>query len=525
MRYRGVSPDHFTFPFVLKVCSHFQIGREVHSLVVKLGLDSDIFVENSLVNMYGSCGEVDIALKVFEEMDERDLVSWSSIIACLVDHGFNDEALGLFREMQLFTSIRPDEVTMVSVITAVSSLGSVELGRWAHFFIYRNGLDVTVSLGTSLINMYSRCGSIDEAVLVFYGMPKRNVITWTALINGLAVHGRSRESLRLFYEMGKSGLRPDYTTLTGVLVACSHGGLVEEGWSIFVSIRNKYGIDPGIEHYGCMVDLLGRAGLLSEAYEFIETMPIRKNPIVWRTLLGACVNHRNIELARRVKERLSLLDPHHDGDYVLLSNVYGGINRWDEKAKVRSSMRERRIEKRPGCSLVEVNSVIHEFVSGDNSHPQYEAVKELLGSILERLRLAGYSPDTSNVLFDIEEEEKEKNLSYHSEKLAVAYFLLWIKTSSIREKRYDTRKVACRAVFEMPREEAETKEERHCELRRTLTLLFGNPCYTTHDKEAVETADKDFLRNINWVSYHVESYVATLPVQLCGVWCHAELST
>ncbi|PIA26102.1 hypothetical protein AQUCO_04300005v1 [Aquilegia coerulea] len=424
MRKEGVSPDNFTFPFVLKASASIQSGRELHSLVLKLGFHSDIFVQNSLIHMYGSCELVDNSIKVFSEMDEKDLVSWSSAIACLVDNGFNNEALELFREMQLYTSIRPDEVTMVSVISAVSSLGCLELGKWVHLFIYRNELRLTISVGTALINMYSRCGSIDEAIRVFDEMPRRNIITWTALINGLAVHGRSREALNVFYGMRESGLRPDYTTFIGVLVACSHGGLVEEGWNVFRSIKNEYGMEPGLEHYGSMVDLLGRAGLLGQAYEFIAKMPIGANSVVWRTLLGACVNHGNLDLAKQVKEKLSMIDPYHDGDYVLLSNVYGGVNRWNDKAEVRSSMRNQRIEKKPGCSLIEVNWVIHEFVSGDNSHPEYETVRNKLSSVIQTLRQAGYAPDTNIVLFDVDEEEKEKNLSYHSEKLAVAFSLL-----------------------------------------------------------------------------------------------------
>ncbi|KAF5204993.1 Pentatricopeptide repeat-containing protein, partial [Thalictrum thalictroides] len=365
MRKEGVSLDNFTFPFVLKASSLIQRGTELHSLVVKLGFHSDIFVQNSLIHIYGSCGLVDNSMKVFNEMDEKDLVSWSSAIGCLVDNGFNNEALELFREMQLSMRIRPDEVTMVSVISAVSSLGCLEL-----------------------------------------------------------VHGRSREALNVFNEMRKSGLWPDYTTFIGVLVACSHGGLVEEGWNVFRSIKNEYGMEPGLEHYGSMVDLLGRAGLLGQAYEFIEKMPICANSVVWRTLLGACVNHGNLELAKQVKEKLSIIDPYHDGDYVLLSNVYGGVQRWGDKAKVRSSMRKQSIEKKPGCSLIEINWVIHEFVSGDNSHPKYETVRNVLSSIIQRLSQAGYAPDTNSVLFDVDEEEKEKNLSFHSEKMAVAFSLL-----------------------------------------------------------------------------------------------------
>ncbi|KAF8400093.1 hypothetical protein HHK36_015968 [Tetracentron sinense] len=424
MRRSGVSPDHFTFPSLLNACARLQRSHELQSLIVKLGFDSDLYVQNALIHSYGCCGSVELAVKMFQEMPHRDLISWSSMITCFANNGCLDEALAVFREMQLTGGIRPDGVTMVTVVSAVSNLGALELGRWVHLFIHRNDLELTVSMGTALIDMYSRCGSIQEAIRVFDEMPSRNVFTWTALIDGLAVHGRSREALGIFYDMKNSGLRPDFNTFTGVLVACSHGGLLEDGWQVFESMRNEYGMEPKLKHYGCMVDLLGRAGLLSEAYEFIERMPIRPNSVVWRTLLGACVNYSNLDLAVRVKERISKLDPYHDGDYVLLSNVYGGAGRWVEKAGVRYSMRESMIGKKPGSSLIEVDQVVHKFVAGDDLHPQSEQIREVLGSIIASVRVSGYAPHTSNVLFDINEEEKEQSLNYHSEKLAVAFAIL-----------------------------------------------------------------------------------------------------
>ncbi|CAL8148274.1 unnamed protein product [Prunus armeniaca] len=429
MRRHGVPPDNFTFPFLLKACARLQLGQDLHALILKLGFDSDIYVQNALLSFYGGCGSVEPALNMFHEMRERDLVSWSSMIACFANNGFAYEALSLFQQMQLAENVMPDEVTMLSVISPVSMLGEIELGEWVHQFIHRNGLELTVSLGTALIDMFSRCGSIDKSIRVFDEMPLRNVRTWTALISGLAVHGRSREALRVFYEMKESGLQPDHIAITGVLVASSHGGLVDDGWRVFKSIEDEYGLKPTLEHYGCMVDLLGRAGLLHEAYEFVEKMPVRPNPVVWRTLLGACVNHNHLALAERVKERVQELDPYHDGDYVLLSNAYGGAGRWVEKEKVRTSMRAKRINKNPGYSLISVDHAIHEFVSGANSHPQFEDIIEFLESIIESIRDTGYTPHTSNVLHDIEEEEKEQCLGYHSEKLAVAFALLSVKDS------------------------------------------------------------------------------------------------
>eukprot|EP00257_Ricinus_communis_P015797 XP_015573782.1 pentatricopeptide repeat-containing protein At4g21065-like [Ricinus communis] len=427
MRRAGVSPDHFTFPFVLKACSRLQTcSQNLYSLIIKLGLDSNIYIQNSLINFYGSCGLVTVALKVFDEMIDRDLVSWSSVISCFNNNGLPQEALGLFQQMQINGNVNPDEVTMVSVVSAVSSLGDLELGKWVDGYISRNNnLKITVQLGTALVNMYSRIGSVDDCVRVFNEMAERNVLTWTALINGLAVHGRSKEALRMFDEMRKEiNLRPDHITFNGVLVACSHGGLVADGWRVFKSIKHEYGIEPTLEHYGCMVDLLGRAGKVQEAFEFVKSMPYKPNAVIWRTLLGACVNHNNIALAEKVKEKINHLDPCHDGDYVLLSNAYGEVGRYAEKAEVRTSMQEKRISKKPGYSVLTMDQETLEFVSGDSSHPESEEIRKILVCVIDSLRDEGYTPYTSNAFHDIEEEEKEHSLSYHSEKLAVAFSLL-----------------------------------------------------------------------------------------------------
>lgn len=394
---------------------------------MKLGFHSDIYVMNGLINFYGSLGYVEFARQIFDEMTVNDLVSWSSMISCLNNNGFCYEALGLFKQMQIAGNFKADEVTMVSVISAVSSLGALELGRWIESFVRRNGLKLTVQLGTALIDMYSRCGSVDDFIRVFEEMPDRNVLTWTALINGLAVHGRGREALRMFNEMKESGLQPDDIIIRAVLVACSHGGLVADGRQVFDSIKNEYNVEPTLEHYGCMVDLLGRSGLLNEAFEFVQKMPIRPNIVVWRTLLGASVNHKNVDLAEKVREKIYELDASHDGDYVLLSNAYGGVGKWVEKAEVRTSMREKRISKKPGCSFLNVDGVIHEFVSGDNSLPESDEIKDFLVSIIGSLRVEGYLPCTTSVLHDIEEEEKEHSLGYHSEKLAIAFALVNFK--------------------------------------------------------------------------------------------------
>ncbi|AES72968.1 putative tetratricopeptide-like helical domain, DYW domain-containing protein [Medicago truncatula] len=424
MHRNSVPFDHFTFPLILKHHHHHLL----HSLIFKLGFDTNIFVQNALINAYGSRGSLDVAVKLFDEMRRRDIVSWSTLISCLVKNNLPAEALSVFQQMQMgHRDIRNwlDRAIMLSVISAVSSLGVIELGIWVHSFIVRMGIVMTVPLGTALINMYSRCGLIDRSVKVFDEMPERNVVTWTALINGLAVHGRSREALKVFYEMKESGLKPDGALFIGVLVACSHGGLVEDGWRVFESMRDEFGIKPMLEHYGCMVDLLGRAGLILEAFDFVEEMPLKPNSVIWRTLLGACVNHNHLGLAEKARERIIELDPYHDGDYVLLSNAYGRVGNWGGKAGLRNSMKQNRIVKEPGLSFVHIDQVVHEFVSGDHVHPQWEEITKFLASIIDTVKLGGYTPNTSSVLHDIQDEEKEHCLGYHSEKLAVAFVLLY----------------------------------------------------------------------------------------------------
>nr|KYP69508.1 Pentatricopeptide repeat-containing protein At4g21065 family [Cajanus cajan] len=424
MHRTGVPFDHFTFPLILK--TQTLNPHQIHSLILKLGFHSNIYVQNALINSYGSSRSLRVSLQLFDEMPHRDLVSWSSLISSFAKNGFPTEALTLFQQMQLRESaILPDGVIMLSVISAVSCLGSLELAIWVHAFITKINLNLTVPLGSALIDMYSRCGDIDRSVKVFHEMPHRNVVTWTALINGLAVHGRGEEALEAFYKMMESGLKPDRVAFKGALVACSHGGLVEEGRQVFDSMSSVYRVEPELEHYGCVVDLLGRAGMVLEAFEFVEGMRVRPNSVIWRTLLGACVNHNHLELAERAKEMINELDPRHDGDYVLLSNAYGGVGKWVEKEGVRNSMRENRIVKEPGISLVHVDQVVHEFVSGDNSHPQWEEITRFLGSVIDTVKLGGYTPNTSNVLHDIQEEEKQHCLGYHSEKLAVAFILLY----------------------------------------------------------------------------------------------------
>lgn len=421
-----VEPDTHTYPFLLKAVSksaNVKEGEVIHAVTIKNGFESLIFVQNTLLHMYAACGETESAHQVFELMTERDLVAWNTVINGFALNGRPNEALTLFREMSL-EGVKPDGFTMVSLLSVCAELGALELGRRVHVHMLKVGLQENLHACNALLDLYAKCGSIREAQKLFNEMKEKNLVSWTSLIVGLAVNGFGEEALELFKELERQGLVPTEITFVGVLYACSHCGLVDEGFSYFKRMEEEYGIVPRIEHYGCMVDLLARAGLVKLAYEYIQDMPLQPNAVIWRTLLGSCTIHGHLDLAKIARSHLLQLEPKHSGDYVLLSNLYASERRWSDVQMVRRSMLKDGVRKTPGFSLVELGNRVYEFTMGDRSHPQSQDVYKLLEKITELLKLEGYVPHTANVLADIEEEEKEQALSYHSEKIAIAFMLL-----------------------------------------------------------------------------------------------------
>nr|XP_004296321.2 PREDICTED: pentatricopeptide repeat-containing protein At4g21065-like [Fragaria vesca subsp. vesca] len=456
----NVVPDSFTLSFVLKACtrlSDFRTGRVLHCYVEKLGFRSNLFLMNMILNLYALCGEVRDARKMFDKMPQRDVVTWNTMMTVLVKRGDVEEAYDLFlrmpeRNVRSWTlmisgfvqrgkpkeavrvflemeeaGVRANEVTVVAVLAACADLGDLDLGRRVHEYSSRSGFGRNVWICNTLIEMYVKCGCLEDARRVFDAMKDRTVVSWSAMISGLAMHGQAEEALRLFSNMVEIGMDPNHVTFVGLLHACSHMGFVDKGREFFERMTADYGIVPRIEHYGCMVDLLSRAGLLQEAYEFIMNMPIKPNGVVWGALLGGCKVHRNIELAEVATKHLAELDPLNDGYYIVLSNIYAEAQRWEEVASVRKLMRDRGVKKTPGWSSITVDGVVHEFVAGDEAHPHAEEINQMWEKLLERMRMKGYVPNTSVVLLDMEEEQKEKFLSRHSEKLALVFGLIKTK--------------------------------------------------------------------------------------------------
>ncbi|KAL6009087.1 hypothetical protein ACLOJK_022314 [Asimina triloba] len=355
----SVVADNFTLSFLLKICGQLKalgLGKQLHCSTIRHGLNSHVYVRNTLIHMYGQLCDLETARRMFAEIPKPDLVAWNTIIDSCVNCGQCQEALSLFSRMRL-SGFEPDDATLVIILSACSELGDLDWGTWVHSLISGTRLEGITSICNSLIDMYAKCGAIDRARRVFDVMKDKNVVSWNAMILGLAMHGHAEEVLQVFSWMQKWEMGvPNDVTFLGVLCACSHRGMVNEGRRYFDSMRKDYGIMPTIKHYGCMVDLLGRAGHVDEAYKLIRSMPMECNAIVLRALLGACRVHGNLELGERVRRRILELEPDHSGDYVLLANMYASAGRWNEVSRVRESMRSRGVEKpEPGSSSVDVH--------------------------------------------------------------------------------------------------------------------------------------------------------------------------
>eukprot|EP01018_Ginkgo_biloba_P008711 Gb_07638 [translate_table: standard] len=402
----SVKPNSVTMVSILPACARLaslQQGQEIHAYSIRNGFESDDVVGSALIDMYAKCGSIDVARLVFDRMFCTDVVLWNAMISGYAQSGHCNEALKLFHQIQQ-TGVKPDSVTLTSILPACARLANLQQGKEIHDYIVRNEFESDVSVGNVLIDMYAKCGIIEIGRRVFDKMSDKDVISWNSMIAGYGMHGHGVDALRLFYQMQKEGMTPDYITFIALLSTCSHVGLVDKGWQYFDSMSRDYQIVPRMEHYACMVDLLGRAGHLDEAWDFIKKMPSKPSADVWGSLLGACRVYCNIELAECVAARLFELKPDNAGYYVLLSNIYAAAGRWVDVTNVRTLMKERGLKKKPGCSWIEVGNRVHSFVVGDRSHPQSEKIYAALESLARQMKEAGYVPDTSFVLHDAEDD-------------------------------------------------------------------------------------------------------------------------
>ncbi|CAI0449077.1 unnamed protein product [Linum tenue] len=516
MQLLWVSPDSFTFTCVLKACSalpSLEMGRRVQCQILRRGFDSDVFVQNGLVTFYAKCGEIELANKVFWRLSERTIVTWTSMISGYVQNGQPLEALRVYGQMRK-TNMKPEWITFVSVLKACTDLegleggesihgcaikmgfelepdlvvaftafyakcglvetpnlvlwnamisgysknglaqeaielfrrmvkknvildsisvtstisacgqvGSIDLAKWMDEYIASSEFKDAVVVNTALIDMYAKCGSINLSRDVFNRTKDKDVVMWSAMIAAYAVHGEGQEAIDLFKAMRKAGVPPNDVTFVSLLSACKHSGLVEDGWKLF-HCMSEYSIQPRHQHYACVVDLLGRAGYLDRAYEFIRNMPMEPGLSIWGALLTACKIHQHVPLGELAAERLFSLDPYSTGHHVQLSNIYASARMWDRVSKLRVLMKEKGLSKDLGYSSIEINGKLQVFQVGDKSHPRFKEIFEELESLERRLKEAGFSIDAESVLHDLDHEETEETLCNHSERIAIAYGLI-----------------------------------------------------------------------------------------------------
>lgn len=400
----------------------FEHGKSIHACVIKMGLELESDLLISLTALYAKCGQVAVARWFFDRMDIPNLILWNAMISGYAKNGFAEEAMDLFREM-ISKNIRPDSITVTSSIAACAQMGSLELARWMDDYIGRSEFKNDVFVNTALIDMYAKCGSVGMARFIFDKILDKDVVVWSAMIVGYGLHGQGREAINLFHEMRQAGVCPNDVTFVGLLTACKNSGLVEEGWEHFHHMRD-YSIEPRHQHYACVVDLLGRAGFLDQACNFIKNMPIEPGVSVWGALLSACKTHRYVTLGEFAAEQLFSLDPYNTGHYVQLSNLYASARMWDCVANVRVLMREKGLNKDLGHSVIEINGKLQAVKAGDKSHLKSKEIFEELENLERRLKDAGFVPYKESVLHDLDDEEIEETLCNHSERLAIAYGLI-----------------------------------------------------------------------------------------------------
>lgn len=469
MLQNSITPNKFSFPPVTRACSHhnaIEEGKQVHAHILKFGHSSDSFSQNNLIHMYVSfnnlqdarkvfdkmphpdpiswttlitgysqLGHINEARKLFNKMPERNPVSWNAMISAYVQSNRFHEALLLFTEMQS-NHIKLDKFVAASMLSACTGLGALKQGEWIHDYITKNGIEIDPKLATTIIDMYCKCGSLEKALKTFNDLTNSNSVSvsissWNSMIGGFAMHGKGDSAIDLFKKMERESVTPDYITFVNLLSACAHSGLVEKGRYYFKHMVEVYGIPPGMEHYGCMVDLLGRAGMFDSATKLINEMPMDADVGVMGALLGACKIHNNIELGEKIGEKVIELEPNNSGRYVLLANIYANASKFESVAKIRKLMNDRGVKKEPGFSQIEIGGKINEFIAGGRVHKDSKEIYEKVNEMLTCVKSIGYKPESEGLLCDISEEDVENPVFFHSEKLAIAYGLLKSKPGEV----------------------------------------------------------------------------------------------
>ncbi|KAD6453949.1 hypothetical protein E3N88_08655 [Mikania micrantha] len=426
----GGELSSITFRVVLNACAdalYLQLSKQVHGFVIRCGYGQHVSVANSFVDCYGKCRDIRSARLVFDGICNHNDVSWCSMVAAYEQNDEGENACMLFLQA-MRNNIEPKDFIVSSVISACAGIAGMEMGRLVHAISLKACIDGNVFVGSALVDMYAKCGNLEDCEKVFDEMPERNLITWNALLGGYAHLGHAEMALALFEEMQCGNVIPNYVTFVSILAACSRAGAVDVGMTIFDSMRSKYGIEAGVEHYACVVDMLARAGMVERAYEFIKRMPFDPTVSMWGSLLGACKVYRNNRLGKMAADKLFQLDPQDSGNHVILSNMFAAAGRWEEANVVRMEMKEVGINKNAGWSWITIKNSVHTFQSKDTRHERNKDIQAMLSKLQMQMKGAGYTSDTSLALFDLEEEERESEVWHHSEKIALAFGLCVVPT-------------------------------------------------------------------------------------------------
>ena len=453
----GFKITEFLLSAIVRGCGRLgtkEEGKQVHCIVFKHGFDRDMILMTSLLDMYCKCIDIKEARRVYDEMPQRDVVvnnsmifglcrchltldamtlfdnmserdvgSWNSLISGLAQNSEGRNALFLFKKMRV-EGAEVDVMTMSGVLSVCADLAALVNGKQVYGLVIKYGFELYLPVGNAIIDMYAKCGCMEDACQFFMNMPIKNVVSWTSLIVGYGKHGLGMEALEAFDNMEREGIVPNKITFLGILYACSHAGLVHKGWMNFNTMVHKYSITPMMEHYTCMVDLLARAGHLTEAYNFVERMPIKPEAKLLTALFSSCCSHMNVELAKTVGQRLIELGPEEAGAYMLLSNFYGIIGDLEGVVNVRKLMSKRGIRKTKACTWIEVDRKVHSFESGDGSHILNKEIYNYLKNLVKKMKNSGYVPNTSMVMQNVDDHTKEEMVLSHSEKLAITLGLI-----------------------------------------------------------------------------------------------------
>lgn len=426
MQREGAEVDGFTVAGVLCACAAklamFEC-KQLHAFALKTATHSNAFVGTALLGVYARSGFTGDSCQVFESMPERSDVTWSSMIVGYVQNELYEEALKLFRESRKM-GVEDNQFTMSSVLSACAGLAALIEGKQMHATILKCGFDSNIFVASTLIDTYARCGIIEEAYIVFSSVEDKNVVVWNTMISGFSRHARSMEAMISFEKMQQMGMCPNEVTYVAVLSACAHKGLVEKGRRYFERMTKEHNLSPNVFHYSCMVDVLGRAGLIHEAKGLMDKMPFEATASMWGSLLASCRVHGNIEVAEVAATHLFEIEPDNAGNHVLLSDTYAAKKRWPEVIRARKFLKESAAKKERGKSWIEVKDQVHTFNVGERSHPRIVEICSRLEDLLQEMEKLDYRVDTKHDLHDVEELRKQELLRHHSEKLALTYGLM-----------------------------------------------------------------------------------------------------